>query len=250
MSSRASSLAGSRASFARDLEPLSELAREVEARLCSLHRLAEALHVRVEETRQEAGTVNITKLEERSRVIAVMRRLHSELQRLTAVVGRNGVAADALHNAEIKAAQEGLHRAQAADPKKEELPPRPPPPQPQPQPQLAMVVRQRVPVVGDIAIEALVMPDGLKRRDEVYARVAPGGLYYIPSWNHFAFRIGPCVLHGNLGQVYDAPREAPERVKACRRDRCKGGPGCRYYHDPAEFLGSSDVRNYAAGAWA
>lgn len=232
-----------------------------------------------------------------------MRGLHAELQKLTALVAKNGIAAEALHRAEIKAAQEGLSRAQtragdaqrlaaaaaaAPDANQEsaaatngrrnsavgvwglaqsngsgapkvawaKLAATPPAPRPPISAQTP--ARRLVPVVGEVAVEAVVLPATLKSRAEVYANIAPGDVYYVPQWNHFAMRVGPCVFHGNLGRVYPgAPpksaglvaREAPVRVKECRRTRCQGGGGCPYYHDPETYPGSGDVRNFMADSW-
>jgi len=116
----------------------------------------------------------------------------------------------------------------------------------------------QVKVIGDITVEAVVLPETLKKRSDIFAAVAPGGLYYVPHWNHFAARIGGCVFHANLGRIYrgprgaprDAPRELPEYVKECRNACCKGREaGCRYYHDPEYYANSTDVRNFMADSW-
>jgi hypothetical protein len=118
--------------------------------------------------------------------------------------------------------------------------------------------RRPVKVVGDLTVEATVLSPSLKEAREVFAAVGTDGLYFIPHWGHFALRLGGCVLHAGLGRVYRGPpprgvaaaREAPERVKECRRGRCGGARGaCRYYHDPEDYPDSSDVRNYMADSW-
>lgn len=268
---------------------LSELAGEIDARLCSLHRVADALREVVEGTRQESPIFNISTFETRASAISTMRQLHSELLKLTAIVGKNGAAAEALLQAELKAAQEGLNRAQtqatdgilarlttmAAD--KHPEPARPawaPAPEssakspvawakvasavPRPVPPAPASARRSVRAVGDVSVDAVVLPATLKTAPEVFAAITAGDLYYVPHWNHFAVRIGGCVLHANLGRIYrGAPprgagpvvREAPECVKECRRARCAGGAGCRYYHDPEDFADSTDVRNFMADSW-
>jgi hypothetical protein len=279
---------------------LPELAGEIDARLCSLHRVADALREVVEGTRQESPIFNISTFETRASAISTMRQLHAELQKLTAIVAKNGAAAEALHRAELKAAQEGLNRAQtqaadgilarlttmAADRHSE--PARPawaqaaPTPAPAAEPgaknpaawakvasssgtavprpvtPALALVRRSVRVVGDVTVDAVVLPITLKTAPEVFAAITAGDLYYVPHWNHFAVRVGGCVLHAGLGRIYrGAPprsagpvaREAPECVKECRRARCAGGAGCRYYHDPEDFPDSTDVRNFMADSW-
>lgn len=269
---------------------LSELAGEIDARICSLHRVVDALGEVIEGTRQEIPIFNIETFETRAGAINTMRRLYAELQKLSAVVVKNGATAESLHRAELKAAQEGLNRAQtqgadsilarlttlAADDKRSEPAPEPgakspaawskvvsttraPPVVPRPvAAALTVAVRRSVRVVGDIAVDAVVLPPMLKTAPEVFAAITAGDLYYVPHWNHFAVRIGGCVLHANLGRIYRGapPRsaglvahEAPERVKECRRARCAGTGTCRYYHDPEEFAGSTDARNFMADSW-
>ena len=257
---------------------LAEIKCEIEARICSLHRIAGALHDRVEGTRQE-GPVALSKIEERAHYISTMRHLHHSVIKLAALIAKNGVAADQLHAAEIKAAQEGLERATevatrtaardetpvTSRPPGESWVPQDPPRAKTPWAAVAMrapaprlLVRRAVKVVGDITIEAIVVPAGLVTAEEILAAVAPGDIYYVPHWNHFAVRIGPCVLHGNVGKIYRGPPprsagpvalDSPEHVKECRRAKCRGDASCRYYHDPARFPGACNVRNYIADSW-
>ena len=245
----------------------------------------------IEGTRQDIPIFNIETFETRAGAINTMRRLYASLQKLSAVVVKNGAAAEALHRAELKAAQEGLNRAQtqgadgilarlttltAADDKRPEPVPEPgakspaawskvvstpraPPVVPRPvAAALTVAARRSVRVVGDIAVDAVVLSPALKTAPEVFAAIMAGDLYYVPHWNHFAVRIGGCVLHANLGRIYRGapPRsagpvahEAPERVKECRRARCAGSGACRYYHDPEEFAGSTETRNFMADSW-
>jgi hypothetical protein len=249
---------------------LPALAGEIDARLCSLNRVAELLRDLVESTRQEGPIFNLATFETRAGAISTMRQLYADLQKLTALVAKNGAAAEALHRAELRAAQEGLNRVQspaggsldrlsvlAAEPaphregdaaKKTPGAPAAAPPS-----------RRPVKVAGGITVDAVVLPAALRASAEISAAMTSGDLHYIPYWNHFAVRIGGCVLHANLGHIYrGAPprsagpvaRETPERVKECRRARCGGtGAGCRYYHDPEEFAGSTDVRNFMADSW-
>jgi len=251
-----------------------ELASEIDARLSSLHRIVDTLHEVVEGTRQESPIFNISIFETRAGAISTMRKLYSELQKLTAIVVKNGAAAEALHREELKAAQEGLNRAQsqAADGARLAIDRQPEAARPTwskitsinepvapcravatPITPAPVVVRGPVRVVGNIVVDALILPLTLKSVPEIFAAVVPGDLCYIPHWNHFAVRIGGCVLHANLGCIYrGAPSrgtEKPECVKECRRAKCTGGAECRYYHDPENFAGSTDVRNFMADSW-
>ena len=240
------------------------IASEIDTRICSLHRAAEGLREIVEGTRHDSLVFNFATFETRVCAITEMRQLHAELQKLMAVVAKNGAAAEALHRSELKAAQEGLNRAQirtaqntlawvktTAEVRPAAAVPRPVATRPEPG-------ASQVKVVGDLTVEAFVLPESLKKRSDIFAAIAPGGLYFVPHWNHFATRIGGCVLHANLGRIYrgirgaprDAPRELPECVKECRNAICQGREGgCRYYHDPELFANSTDVRNFMADSW-
>lgn len=256
--------------------PIPELASEIDARLSSLHRIADTLHEVVEGTRQESPIFNISMFETRAGAISTMRQLFTDLQKLTAIVVKNGAAAEALHREELKAAQEGLNRAQsqAADGALARLQPEAarstwskitsinapvPVPRPITPAPVCGPVRGLVTVVNNIVVDALILPLTLKSTPEIFAAIVPGDLCYVPYWNHFAVRIGGCVFHANLGRIYRGapPRgagtvalEMPERVKECRRAKCGGaGMGCRYYHDPENFAGATDVRNFMADSW-
>lgn len=120
--------------------------------------------------------------------------------------------------------------------------------------------RRAVRVTDSLALDAVILPATIKVPSEILASVAPGDLYYIPRWNHFAVRIGQCVLHANVGHIYgsslfrgaakrDPNAVRPERVKECRRASCDGS-ACTFYHNPARFPDSSNVRNYTASSWA
>jgi hypothetical protein len=229
---------------------------EIAARIGSLNQVATSICRAIEETRQEIPHFSIAKFEARARSIAALRHLHGELQRLAAAVAKYGAAAEELHRAELKTVQEGLDRAQTpgghvfAAPR----PPAGPPPAPRPPPVLAPTLCP-VGVVGGLTVDAFVLPEALGTAPEVFAAVGGGALYYVPSWKHFAVRVGGCVLHANLGRIYaDPPRggaagaEAPQRIKECQRARCTGA-ACTYYHDPEKFAGSSDARNFMASSW-
>src|SRR5271166_40878 len=93
-----------------------EITSEIDARVCSLDRIAETLRIGVEGSRQEGPMFNITLLENRAKYIATMRYLHTELQKLVSIVGKNGMAAENLHHNEIRNAQESLRRAAQSSP--------------------------------------------------------------------------------------------------------------------------------------
>jgi hypothetical protein len=83
----------------------------IDSLLCSLHRVATALHGDVEATRRSASArashiVDFSQFEARANRIASLRHLHTELQKLTAIVAQHGRAADALHQEEIASMQE------------------------------------------------------------------------------------------------------------------------------------------------
>jgi hypothetical protein len=250
---------------------LPDLASELDARVCSIHRIVGTLCAVIEGTRQESPIFNISTFETRAGAILTLRQLYMDLQKLTALVVKNGAAAEALHRAELKVAQEGLNRAQprAADGSAAAgRPPDPAPvawakvaathmPHPIPAPLAPLVpARLSVNIIGSIAIDAIVLPTALKNAPDIFAGITGGDIYYIPHWNHFAVRVGGCVLHANLGHIYRPPPrsagsvtyEAPARVKDCRRQGCAGAT-CRYYHDPEHFAGSTDVRNFMADSW-
>jgi hypothetical protein len=88
----------------------------------------------------------------------------------------------------------------------------------------------------------------------IYARVvdtplsvlADGVVYYLRTAGHFAVRVGPLFLHGSIGIIYDSTRELT-KIKYCQYgSRCININTCTYYHDPLEFPGSRDVKNFAA----
>lgn len=76
-----------------------------------------------------------------------------------------------------------------------------------------------------------------------------GGLYYVENAGHFAVRLCGQLLHGNIGNIY-ANARVPLKVKGCKfSTSCSKQDNCDYYHDPAKFSGSKDVRNYVANSW-
>lgn len=264
----------------RPMGDLSDLEREIDTKICSLHRIAGTLRERVEDARPEGAGYDPVRAEDRSRTIAAMRRLHTELQTLIAFVAKNGIAAETLHKTASEGAAAGRGGPGRAPRAKTGGSPRPGDPPGDgslslpwanpadrkptwarlvaspPHPPVNVPTCQMVPVAGSVAIEAVVLPAAFREPKDVFEAVAPGVVYFVPSWNHFAIRVGPCVFHGNLGLIYQRPLGSGgiERVNECRRARCERAHGphemCHYYHDPERFPGSSDVRNYVPEAWA
>lgn len=76
-----------------------------------------------------------------------------------------------------------------------------------------------------------------------------GNLYYIPAYNHFAIRIAGRLLHGNIGNIY-TNENSPKKIKDCNFAlSCMKQTKCDYYHDPALFANSTDIRDYFASSW-
>jgi hypothetical protein len=205
--------------------------------------------------------INLAEIEARAAHSATLRSLHTALRALTDELAEAAAASEAAHRAELQAAQEGLNRARR--PAAEQISANAAA-TPQPadwaaaaaRPQAAIAVRpggralRAVKVTETLSIDAVVVPPALKGSAEIYAAISGGELHYVPQWRHFAVRIGGCVLHANIGHIYRGPRVGPAvRVKECRRDWCVGRERCSYYHDPAEFVGSTDVRNHLADSW-
>jgi hypothetical protein len=89
-----------------------------------------------------------------------------------------------------------------------------------------------VDVVGGLAVEAMVLPENCRTREEVMAEITGPMLCYVPAWGHFALRAGDLLFHGNVGNVYDQKAYKPVGVKKCRYAACSDA-SCSYYHDPA-----------------
>lgn len=76
-----------------------------------------------------------------------------------------------------------------------------------------------------------------------------GSVYYIEEADHFAFRLNGTLFHGNIGTVYTEEKN-PQKIKDCKfAGACMKQDTCDYYHDPREFPGSRDHRNFIAGSW-
>jgi hypothetical protein len=112
--------------------------------------------------------------------------------------------------------------------------------------------------LGELSIEAVVIPPEITDPGKILAMVVAAEVYFIPLWQHFAVRCGRTVFHGNVGHIYQSggnrTQHPPTLVKECRlRGACPsltpGAPRCTYYHDPEECAGSTDVRNFVADSW-
>lgn len=103
----------------------------------------------------------------------------------------------------------------------------------------------RIVVAPGVTVNALVVkgsPDA----------IPPGVLCWIPSWGHFAVKVGGCLLHAGLGRIYwgaKTPGEPPVMLRDCTMPGCTGLNGCTYYHDPVLFPGTKNVRNYLADSF-
>jgi hypothetical protein len=65
-------------------------------------------------------------------------------------------------------------------------------------------------------------------------------LCYVQPHKHFAIRIGPTLIHGNIGKMVDTHQ--PDKIKCCRIKNCKKA-NCSFYHDPIEH-GGTECRNF------
>ena len=258
--------------------------QEIESLMCSLHRVAEDLHEKVEGTRRRAGPhiVDFDQFEARTDRISTMRLLHAQLQKLTAAVAQYGQAADLLHQEEITSMQKYINQTphtaegvleppqangtRAGVPWKDEAMTarifgrggsRPPPEPARSAPPRPNPPERRMVMLGEgVSLDARIVPETIKDPRDILAAVSTPELYYIPRWDHFAVRCGAVVFHGNVGRIYPpAGRLSIENVKECRhRSRCPSlaGPkaaACSYYHSPGECPGSRDVRNFIADSW-
>lgn len=176
---------------------------------------------------------------EEAAALPTLRRLHSGLVALAAEVGGLLGRAELRHGAELA----GLRDAIAAP-----GPPSPRPPRPLPAPP----PRLEVGLAPGVALEAALVPPELTAPQDILGAVATPELHYIARWDHFAFRVGATVFHGNVGDfVYPGFPKKTARRRECRRPGCRGaGGGCRYYHDPARHPGARDIRDFGAEAWA
>lgn len=76
-----------------------------------------------------------------------------------------------------------------------------------------------------------------------------GELYYVECADHFAFKLAGQLLHGNIGVIYTEEKN-PEKIKDCKfATSCMKQDRCDYYHDPVNFPGSKDHRNFIASSW-
>jgi len=89
---------------------------------------------------------------------------------------------------------------------------------------------------------AIWVPDDLTTRADIVAYIYGPYLYFIPQWKKFAFRLGGSVLIGSLGSI-----DGGGRVLDCGRAKCGGG--CRRFHDPELFPGSTETRDFEPASW-
>lgn len=272
------------------ISTLAELQNEAETRLCSLRRIADQLKEVVDGTRHTGQVINLASIETRTRYIAAMKSLHSELNLLVAQVAQYGMASEAMHRDEIRVMQESLKRAGGsagagpAEPKKLlDIAPSPGTKRATSawnNPDTVARLAPLRPIMSDISntargqkeavrigntggqtpitLEALVVSGDLRSAKDITAAIGPQGLHFVPQWNHFALKIDGVVFHANMAQIYNrfgvrrmfgnggAQKRLPEKVRACGYPACGKPTTCQYYHDPALFPGSRDVRNFTA----
>lgn len=221
-----------------------------------------------------ADAVDLRRIQEGAAKLAGLRSIHAELRELLAAVSKLGGDAEAAHRANVKAAERILEDIRATEagggagagageagaesggglggagwrlPGREAAPRAPPKAPRLPAP---------VTVCGGLSLNAIVLPPELSSLAAVEAAVETGGLFYVPAWRHFALKLDGLLLHGNVGDIYWGPPKkgaTPSRVKDCSRKACadQGGAadGCSFYHDPAGFVSSTDVRSFIADTW-
>lgn len=220
-------------------KPRSEtLLEKIDTMVCSFHSIINTLKSSVEETRQEKQIYNPVVFESRLDMISTMHHIRRELQKLVSIVEKNGNAAESLHKSEIKNTQNILNYVKKDLLKQTVIP---------------LHLETEIPnfysvkISGDICVDAIILPMTLKTVPEIFKAINSNNLYFIPQWNHFAVRIGDCVLHANIGNIYtNGNTETLKRIKECKRTNCTG---CSYYHDPELFIGSTDVRNFMDTSW-
>ena len=150
---------------------------------------------------------------EEAAALPTLRRLHSGLVALAAEVGGLLGRAELRHGAELA----GLRDAIAAP-----GPPSPRPPRPLPAPP----PRLEVGLAPGVALEAALFPPELTAPQDILGAVATPELHYIARWDHFAFRVGATVFHGNVGDfVYPGFPKKTARRRECRRPGCRGPAG-------------------------
>ena len=100
----------------------------------------------------------------------------------------------------------------------------------------AAISLSKIPIIDGFSINAKKIPD--------FSCVEENGvLYYIENHNHFAFKIGGLLLHGNIGKIFTNARE-PTKIKSCKYKNQCVKPSCEYYHDPIINAESKDYRNF------
>lgn len=248
----------------RPLIATRDTSHEIDTLLCSLQRIATGVHEGVEATRRKTSSrashiFDFTQVESLARRVALLKRMHDELGRMTTQIAQYGRTAHALLQEELQT-MEGyiknvstISMAAAA--------PAVPAPSAANTAATSMVAAMGTPwrdaalsgympggptvggpVVGGkeesastppvkniilgegISLGAIVVPGTLNTIQEVMCAITLPELYYIPQWDHFAIRVGPVVFHGNIGHIYPSDgqiQRCPERVKECRnRGEC------------------------------
>lgn len=106
-----------------------------------------------------------------------------------------------------------------------------------------------VEVVPGVSVPAMLLPASCDTLESVRDGIRGPMLCYVPSWGHFAVRLGPHVIHGNVGAIYPPGERRPRGVKECKAALCRG-PACTYYHPPPNAkTEAAAVRNFAAASF-
>ena len=103
-----------------------------------------------------------------------------------------------------------------------------------------------VEVVPGVSVQAMLLPDACTTRAAIRDCIRGPALCYVPSWGHFAVRLGPHILHGNAGAVFSPGERRPHGVKECTAALCRRD-ACTYYHPPdGTKTGPAHIRNFVA----
>lgn len=197
-------------------------------------------------------------IEERTNIIASLTEMADAVKELKSVIESKLAEATTAQSAEIDAAETFIDRLRNG-------PARTTSPTPWTQ-----VVRGRKSVVPSVLKESGPSKLELRRADAgplapikiteaIVIKAIPvasfdqvqadGQLYYNSSADHFAFRLGGQLFHGNIGTIY-VDEATPVRVKKCRHGsgNCRR-VNCDYYHPPNSARPSREYRNFVAGSW-
>ena len=192
-------------------------------------------------------------LRRRATHITSLRQMHRSLQRIVGVIGTYGSAVDDKHKNEIEHIRQVLSASETTASETSETPaPGIPIVAPVAVLPPLVITKRMAPVGAGLSIPARWLPADVSTIDAVKAAITHPDLYYVPSWGHFAFRVGEMVFHSGMGEIFiNGEETSPVRVKDCKHPlgSCPGGSHCTYYHDPVVWAGSKDVKNFMSDSW-